>query len=169
MTKNKKTITALLLIASLVVAGIVYWYLVIRVVPGKDVNLEPSTAEQKKAGEDLKDRFKDTGTETPPTTVKNPEQAEITRAYQDDAIGKIVVQTKLPGSGWASCVIKFASPTGVTIEKTAAAIYQPEYSTCEGFAIERNEFRQTGTWTILLDAKTINGGHSQATANVTIK
>lgn len=167
MTKNKIIIITSVIV--LLLAGVgSYTYNMRNNQTDSTINLSPATEEQKKAAEDLKDEFV-VDPDTPPVTVKSPEQAEIINAYQDEAIGKIVIQTKLPGSSWEACTIKFSSPSGTVVEKTAKAFYQPEYSTCEGFAIERNEFNQTGVWSILLDAKKVDGSHSQASANVTIK
>lgn len=167
MTKNKKIIMTSIILLLIVGAGTYAFYKQYNKTD-PTINLAPATTEQKKAAEDLKDKFV-VKPETPLTTVKSPEQAEIIKAYQDNTIGKVVIQTKLPGSSWTSCTIKLASPSGAIVEKSAKAFYQPEYSTCEGFAIERNEFNQTGVWSILLDAKKVDGSHSQASANVTIE
>lgn len=168
MIKNTKIIIASVIVFLLVGAGSYALYARYNTPADPTINLDPATAEQKKVAEDLKERFV-VDPEAPPTTVKSPEQAEIIKAYQDNTIGKVVIQTKLPGSSWTSCTIKLASPSGAIVEKSAKAFYQPEYSTCEGFAIERNEFNQTGVWSILLDAKKVDGSHSQASANVTIE
>ena len=170
MKKNKKIIIALIIAASVVVVSSVLVYaLVLKKDADTNVDLSPATEEQKQAGESTKDTYAVDESKLPPTTVKSPEQAEIINAYQDNAIGKVVIQTKLPGSSWASCSLKLAAPDGTVIEKTAKAFYQPEYSTCQGFSIDRTEFRQAGTWTILLTAKKVGGEQSQVSGNVTIE
>lgn len=171
MKKNKKVIIAVIIALLVVLCGAVVAYALFfkdNSVPS-NINLSPATEEQKKAGEDTKDKYVTEGPDAPDTTVKDPEPIEIIKAYQDNSIGKIVVQTKLPGSSWESCNLKLASPNGVTIEKNAKAFYQPDYSTCEGFSIDRTEFNQAGIWTILLTAKKIGGAQSQASGNVTIQ
>lgn len=164
-----------LLISGIIVVG------VLQIAPlnknDDSINMSPSTNEQIRAGNAIKDRFADpdvdnikkdgsekpTGTDTP-----DGSQVSIASVLQDDAIGKIVIKTKLVGSSWKSCSLTLTHPSGGRILKSAGTIYQPDHTICEGFAIDRTEFDVTGQWKVELVATKINGDTSNASTSITI-
>lgn len=168
MNKNKNfvLITVVIFIASLAMVGYFYF----RSPDNNDasINLEPASESQKNAGETVKDKFLVEPKISSDSQSPVAEQIEIIEAYQDDAIGKIVVKTKLPGTSWKSCLLTITSPDSTTFSKSVSTIYRPDYSTCTGFAIERNEFNREGVWSLSLQATKIDGTKSNVSQDVTI-
>ncbi len=127
------------------------------------INLNPPSADQKATTNENKGRFEDQALVVEEPSAPTALPIEITNAYQDDGIGKVVIQTKLPGTGWETCRLLLKNGDE-TIKKEAKALYQPTASICKGFSIERAEFRSTGQWTIELSADNLNESTSHVSS-----
>lgn len=174
-TGHRNKIILGLLLLLIVAGGLYFFFIYNHSRTDTSINLSPASEDQKNAGSDTKDRFADpkkdnvqTDNQTPPTTSTD-QSVSIISATQDDSIGKIVIKTKLPGSSWQTCSLTLTSPTGQKITKSAPTIYQPSYTVCEGFSIDRTEFTSTGRWTVSLSVSKIDGGVSDATASIDIR
>lgn len=79
----------------------------------------------------------------------------------------VAITTKLLGfSGEGKCELKITKDT-TTVAQSAEVIYQPEYSTCAGFSVEKSKL-STGTWKVELTVSDKGKAYSQ-TSEFTIK
>lgn len=170
-TKNKKILillaavllSAVLLLLVLEKTGVTNFYS--KDEPAQDtgaqdsIDYTPPTEEELQVSEDEKVKNIDNA----PTTEKAEEKVIIEEAYYDESAAELVVKTKLMGLNWSTCELIVSGPDQ-EITKTAKSIYQPEYSSCLGFGIDRSEFKKSGEWTILLRATTVDGATSSSEA-----
>lgn len=114
----------------------------------------PTEAEQKEVETS---KTKDGGPTSSP--VPNPEPVSksvvLSRAEYDQSVGKLVVQSQLHGTGWQECTLDAIS-NEKKITKTAEALYQPDFSTCLGFSIDRSELA-AGDWNVTLSVTNSDG------------
>lgn len=132
---------------------------------GNSINYGPATDQQKKEGAAIKEKALNNS-----TTPKEPLQGsiQIASAFQEKPGAPVVVQTKLQGSGWQQCELAL-SQNGTIITKTANVLFQPSFSTCEGFSIPASEFSSAGEWTIKLTVtNTDTTALTAATKTITI-
>lgn len=72
----------------------------------------------------------------------------ITVSASQPSSSEVVVSTKLSGYSDGTCNLTIKNGSG-TINKSAQVFYQPEFSTCAGFTIDKAELG-SGTWAITL-------------------
>ena len=125
---------------------------------GQDtINYSPPTKEDLEKSEDEKIN----NIENSSITKNVDEKVLIDEAYYDEAAAELVVKTKLLGLNWSTCELTL-SANDQEIVKSAKAIYQPDYSICLGFAIDRSEIPEPGEWTLTLRATTVDGASSSS-------
>jgi hypothetical protein len=126
------------------------------------------TTEQLKQQEEVNDNTKDkfiSATPTPtPSAITTSNKVVVTA--RQELNGNVTVFTKIYDNSAKNCQIVLTKDSA-TITKQASVIYQPEYSTCAGFSIQKSEL-SSGSWQISLtvtgDSATIN-----ATTSIEVK
>lgn len=86
---------------------------------------------------------------------------DITATTND---AQVIVQTKLIGVDRGTCTLTVTS-SSQKIKKEASIIYNPSYSTCAGFTIQKSEL-PAGTWTLTVD---IDAPTSTVTKSLTLE
>ncbi len=86
-------------------------------------------------------------------------------ATQDDS-NTVTIVAKLYGASDGTCDVA-VSNGAKKVSKTAEVIYQPAYSTCAGFSVEKDELGP-GTWNIKLVVSSGSNTYSE-TASVEVK
>jgi hypothetical protein len=95
-----------------------------------------------------------------------PISISIQNAYQESS-GDLVVQTEIKGAGSGTCKLIIQKGTN-SIIKTADVLFQPSFSTCEGFIVSASEFFESGTWSLQLSLEKQSVQQAVATKNITI-
>jgi hypothetical protein len=95
-----------------------------------------------------------------------PISISILNAYQQSS-GNLVVQTEIKGAGSGTCRLIIQKGTN-SITKTAAVLFQPSFSTCEGFIIPASEFSESGTWNLQLSLEIQSVQKAVTTKSITI-
>lgn len=85
----------------------------------------------------------------------------ITISASQPTSSEVVVSTKLSGYSDGTCNLTIKNGSS-TINKSAQVFYQPEFSTCAGFTIEKAELG-SGTWAITLSVVSSGETVSQST------
>jgi hypothetical protein len=166
MAKSKKKSSSLisqrniLILCGLAVAVLAGWYFWHKANPSKVTNmpsqnsytnLSPATAADKSDAQAAK--AKDSGSSSTPYS---PDSVIIAEAKQDSAGADVVVMTELHGIGWSKCTITLEQ-NNHKVTRQAGTIYQPEFSSCLGFAISSADFPAGGAWKVSLSASKTDG------------
>lgn len=141
------------IIAILLSAGAVFWIVYGTTGNNDSSSSQPTTEEQeaeaKQAAED-KQKFLDNevsgnGTSETTTPDVNEDSLLLTASQTDDAV---TVITKIYGfSGEGTCTLTLSKTGYVDILRSANILYQTEFSTCEGFSINKSQL-EPGEWMI---------------------
>lgn len=118
-------------------------------------NNGPSQTEikaQEKAADDAKKEFIEQDEATSSEPGAPPTSESINLSAQQDSTSTVTVLTKLQGFPDGECSLLIQNGSKSTT-KTAPIIYQPEFSSCAGFSINKSELG-SGIWNITLTAKT---------------
>lgn len=99
-------------------------------------------------------------------TTKEPTAADISITTRSETNGSVTVLTQLQNYSDGICDLTITN-NGATYKQTAAVLFQPSYSTCEGFNIPVNTVAN-GTWQITLDV-TSKGKVNTKTISVEIQ
>ncbi len=122
----------------------------------------PTDAEQKEVEAN---KTKDGG--PIPNPVPNTEPAgksvTLSRADYDQTVEKLIVQSQLYGTGWQECTLDAVS-NEKKVTKKAEALYQPDFSTCLGFSIDRSEL-SSGEWIVTLSVTNSDGQTYKASSS----
>jgi hypothetical protein len=154
---NRRTL--LIILASLLLV-LGTWYVYGRLISDStverqtdgNINYSPPTDEEKKKSEENKlDQI-----ENAPTGERINNEVYIENIFQDSESKQVIIQTKLLGLDWSNCEVKLTNGT-ITVSRTAKTLYQQDFSTCIGFAIDGTEFSPKGEWTAVLSATTLDG------------
>ena len=70
-------------------------------------------------------------------------KVEISNAYQDQS-SNLVVKTSIHAITTGTCKLEVTFSDGQTMTKDADVLFQPEFSTCTGFAIDKSELAAIG-------------------------
>ena len=87
-----------------------------------------------------------TGVQTCALPISKPDNITLTATRTDSL--NVTISTKLVGYSDGSCSLAITNGQA-TYDRTAQVLYQPEFSTCEGFAVPISQLG-TGTWSISL-------------------
>lgn len=165
--KFSKILVAGIAAAVVVSAGLVYWFAYGQNLVS-DQNSDSSSegptkeereAEEKQAAED-KQKFLDNevsgnGANEVTTPAVTNESLSLS-ASQTDTV--VTVLTKISGfSGEGTCTLSLTKSGEATVTQTAEILYQPEFSSCAGFSVEKNQLTP-GSWNITLTT-TVNGNN----------
>ena len=124
----------------------------------RPINYSPSTTQEKEEGE--KNKLGESDGTKP---ASKPTQSTVTISNIWQAANKdIIVQTELHGSGWAKCSLTLTRYGASPITASAEVLYQPEVSSCQGFAIPITQFKIGGEWTAALTVSALNGSTSSS-------
>jgi hypothetical protein len=126
------------------------------------------TAEQLKQQEETNGNTKDqfiNATPTPSSSATTTSDKVMLSAHQE-ANGNVTVITKIYDSSASQCQLSVTNGSNM-LQKQSQVIYQPEYSTCAGFSIQKSEL-SSGTWQISLTVSG-NGATINATTSVEVK
>jgi len=167
--KNRSKIISIIVIVAIIITGTSYYYwqkyiktnqsVVNNNQPiDQNINYNPPTADQKKAGEDQK-----LNNQTPTSTTTS---TTITTKNVTTNILQIrsITSGAISSSGTCNLIL---TRDGVSISKTASTYAMPSSSTCQGFDINRTEL-PNGTWQINLDV-IIDGEKSSAASEVILE
>ena len=111
------------------------------------INYEPPSEEEKQETDENVDKTKTAEPEPKPVTTNNG-SVKVVKVWQTSG-SDVVVQGSLSGSSWETCRVTFKKGDS-TLAREAPVIYQPDYSTCEGFTIKGADFPSSGSWTVTL-------------------
>lgn len=168
-TTKKKSRKAFWIIPLIILVGLItIWFLVIRddtasnvvdtsadeQVSEETINYDPPTTEEKAETDANQDKTKVADPEPQPTT-NNTGSVKIVKVWQTSG-SDVVVQSALYGTSWETCKVTFKKSTQ-SLSREAPVIYQPDYSTCEGFTIKGSDFPESGTWSVTLTGTKTNG------------
>lgn len=106
---------------------------------------------QRKTDEQQKQEFLDNAIEEQAIDSPAPETAPLiseVKAKQENE--NVVVLTKLASVASGSCTLRITNGT-TTHEQQAQVIYQPEFSSCAGFSVQKSAL-SSGIWNITLEA-----------------
>lgn len=163
--KFSKILVAGIIAAAFISAGLIYWFVYGQHL-ASDQSLDSSSqgptqeereAEEKQAAED-KQEFLDneaSGNGTGETTTPNITDESLSFSVsQSDA--SVTVITKITDfSGTGTCTISLSKPGETTVTQSAEILYQPEFSSCAGFSIDKAQL-SPGAWNITLTTN-VNG------------
>ena len=165
---NKKIllITALI-IAVVLTSGIVY-AISSNVFDSSEQSNKPTqeqVEEQTKTEVDDKQEFIDStkDEDLPGTNPPAPTSSDSITITTTVDSGMVTVNTKLSGFNSGSCELTIVNGSR-SIVKNADVIYQPEFSTCAGFSILKNELNN-GSWSLSLK---VTEGSTTITKNSTV-
>ena len=124
---------------------------------GASTKTSEDKAREEKQNAEEKQKYIDKQTSTNDSegsTATKPTSDYITLSAQT---GKdaVTVITKLSSVSSGTCTLTVTNGDK-TDSQTASVIYQPEYSSCAGFEIQRSKLG-SGTWTIRLSVQTADG------------
>lgn len=103
---------------------------------------------------------KSTG-QQPSTTPTPPPSTAIELSTRQESNGNITISTKLFAISSGSCALTVVNGAK-TASQTAQVIYQPQFSTCAGFSVARDNLG-TGTWNITLKVTSNVGTETKST------
>jgi len=126
---------------------------------------QPPTVDQKAEAQQQEDNAKVNRIEHPQTNNTASDQVIISEVGQEDETQQVVVKTKLVGSGWSSCQVTFTKGSSA-FSREAGVIFQPEYSSCLGFAVDASTFPSAGQWSVSLTAKKSDGSSQTSASRV---
>jgi len=150
--KNNKKVVIWLVAASIVLVGsFCFWFFIIN--KGFSSGVEKNDPAQQAADTKDKQEFinnskNEPSTEGPLNTGNVDESKVVVTAAQ--SAEAIVVSTKLYDYSDGTCSLNVINGSKQNAQ-SAPIIFQPEYSTCAGFSVDRDELG-AGTWTIELTA-----------------
>ena len=179
---NKKISTKKIVIFSLIAlliagSGVVAAYYVYN----SNSNSDKPSANQENSGNDSPEPNKNesnsdsTDKEEFLDNESNPSNPNTTPSFNSDKVALEIAQTttavnistKLTNfSGAGTCELKLIKSSSSIVE-SAEIIYQPEYSTCAGFSINKSRL-SAGTWTVNLTVSSEGKSYSQS-SEFTIK
>jgi hypothetical protein len=98
--------------------------------------------------------------ENEPSTQQQPtnQTVSISGISQDPNSHDVIVQTKLTGPGWSQCTLKLTNESAPEVTLTASVLYQPDFSTCEGFSVSSSSFSTAGDWVATISVTNSDGG-----------
>lgn len=131
--------------------------------------LSPEDAKGKEEFIQNQDKVKSsTNQSSPRSSVQNEESNRIKTSLsaQQKDLSSITVFTKIYNVADGECKL-LVEKGDQSVTKTAKVMYQPDYSTCAGFSIDKNELG-AGLWTFIL---TVNSESSEgkSTASLEVK
>lgn len=128
------------------------------------LRVAPSTKEEVAQGEKIKENTLNSTTSSNSGPQGN---VVIKSAVQDSTINKIVIKTAIHGTGYNTCSLTL-SHAGKILTKSAGVLYQPEQSSCMGFAIDVSDFPDSGVWQIALSVQNSSTVAITTTASVNV-
>lgn len=126
-----------------------------------DLIKKPESAEQKKLKEQAesqqktesaaKEAFLDSSVSTTPTDDQedSADQSNVTLSAEQEG-DSITILTKISGISDGNCSLQISNGAATKTEN-AQIIYQPEYSSCAGFSVNKSDLG-AGTWQISITA-----------------
>ena len=164
VSHNRSILIAIVLLLMLLGGGLYLFHRVSKHTPpnsasaGKStINFGPPSPADKQAAE----QQKITQTSQPPATTPTPKSVTITSLTKDKS-SDVVVQTRLTGTGWQTCVLTLTTTGANSVVMTAGVLYQPSYSTCEGFTVKASQLTVHGTWTATVSVTNSSGSNSSS-------
>ncbi len=119
------------------------------------------------AEEDTKEQYVDSVTEeapsVPDSSTASSAAINISASQKDNSV---VISTQITTIGDGSCTLSVTNGAAKYTD-TADVIYQPSYSTCAGFTVPVAELG-TGTWTISVSAKGLEGTTIEKSTNLKV-
>lgn len=143
ISKNKKTSVSLplfitIIVAVILIGGAVYaavTYLNAR--GGSDKSLTPEDANSKK---DFIENTDDKGQPSDPGNDNTKAALSFTLNSEGN---NVIVKTQIPGLASGTCTLTIGD-----YSETVNILYQPEFSTCEGFSVDMSSINPSDTFTI---------------------
>lgn len=164
-----KKIIALSLIVALLIATTLFALERLQItdfIKRPSANSGPTQTEikaQEKAADDAKQEFIEQDEVTSSEPGAPPTSESINLSAQQDSANTVTVLTKLQGFPDGECSLLIQNGSKSTT-KAAPIIYQPEFSSCAGFSINKSEIG-SGLWNITLTAKTSSSDPVSKTIN----
>lgn len=152
LTKKTAALIAisLLLISAVIVASLEKTQ-VIDIFKSPTNGIPGPTEADKKAADKAAQNEKEEFINSPDPTVVAPEDrptARIELSAKQESNGSVTVLSKLFGIASGTCNLSISNGSR-TYSTTASVIYQPEFSSCAGFSIEKDKLG-AGMWLIKL-------------------
>lgn len=141
----------------------------------KNINNNGLTEQQEKTkvqtSSDQKDQFldsqKNNDSNSEPADIPSTSDTISLSSTQNN--GSVVTIIKLNGQGYSTGVCELTTTAnGKTDYQTAEIVYQPEYSSCAGFATPIETLGK-GVWQIKLTVTPLNGSPLTKTTSITVK
>lgn len=102
--------------------------------------------------EKKQDFIKNAPTPSDENTGESKPSSDISLSARQDSSSQVTVLTNLSSTPYGTCTLTISNGSK-KITKTAEVIYQPQFSSCAGFAVNIDELG-TGSWTIELAVTT---------------
>lgn len=156
---NQKFKKAFLLLALVIVALLAIGYFRLYGSSNDKTSKDASSAAQKaQANADVKQKKQviekgdsgNTSSQDSTSTSRDSGSAITGLTARQEANGTVTVLTKLTSNTEGTCVLTIKNGAK-TVTKNAAIIFQPEFSTCEGYSIPISQLG-SGNWSITLSA-----------------
>ena len=168
--KSNKKQKKILIIAAVIV-GILVLASITIVVIGTRRGTKPSTNTTVDESSSLnstnkKSYVEDKSNATTTNTAQGQTTDDISISTRQEADGTIIITTKLLNYSDGTCNLTMKNGSSAYV-KDVDIIYQPDFSTCAGFSIPKNEL-SSGTWQISL-AVTSKGQVNTKTTTVEVK
>lgn len=152
-TRTKKAfwITATVVVILVGLGGTAYAYW-LNTDAGKEAQSE--VTQNKTDSQNKKDYIESTnkGNDSPTegtASVPPNDPANITITTRGESNGTLTILIKLVGYSDGECSLGITNGNN-QYNETAAVIFQPEYSTCAGFSVDKAKLGGSGTWKIRL-------------------
>lgn len=120
----------------------------------------PSDDEIKAIDATKKADYIDNQNNTPETPLEDNESKVVISSQQESG-GSVTIFSRLYGIQSGNCTVRITNGGNQT-SQSAEVMYQPEYSTCSGFSIEKGSLG-AGKWTIYLEVTSQNSTYSAET------
>lgn len=160
-SKNKKKLPILLIVvlAVVLVAGGVIAYYFVNAQEESSTILKQDSPDESEAKQQLEDKK---------NTIEHQDEQASGGATSNESItlnvqqqnDTVVISTKLNGVSSGKCTLSLKG-NSKSFSSNADIIYQPEFSTCAGFLVQKSELGN-GTWDIKLEIQTPNGTSSKS-------